>query len=229
MKKMLVFTVVALLISMGGFIQAAEASALSMSYDIIDSGSGLYTYDFTLKLDNHDTSWTPGESFDWLVFGDAVSTYDSFGNLINQGVSPLGPDGAPLGFVGDNTKLPVGSWTNYNYSSGGHNGPTLVNFLGGWKPLAINETLTWSGTSSHFVGQGDMLFSTLINYDVNGFVAWPTEVNGFPVDLNTYAGHNANLELATLNQVVVTPEPASMILFGLGGAAMAAFRRRKQA
>lgn len=212
MIKMFAVSAVALAILMGSSLREAEASALSMSYDITDPGSGSYTYDFRLKLDNHDGSWIPGDSYDWIVFGDIAGTFDSFDNQTNAGASPLGPN-TPSGFVGDPASLPIGPFTNFNYSSGGHNGPTLVNFEGGWKPVAINDTLSWSGISPNFVGQGDLRFSTLMNINVDPNVPNPDAV----------------FEVATLNNVVVTPEPASMLLYGIGGAVLTVFRRRKHA
>ena len=176
----------------------SNASPLALSYDITDLGTGLYDYGFSLTLDNHDNSWGSGQSWNWLIFGD-----------IENATSPIND------FAGDTTDLPVDTWTYYTHSTGQHNGPTFISFAGGaigpgWTPLNVGDTLTWSGTSSNFVGQGGMLFSTLSHS--NGAVP-------------------ANWEVANLGDVIpfsTVPEPATMVLFGIGSAAMAFAKRKKK-
>ena len=128
----------------------AMATPLTMEYAVTDLGTGLYQYDFELILDNHDGSWVSGNEWDWITFADApvgsTSPLADFSNFVA-------------------TDLPAGSiLTN---SSGGHNGPTLALTNGsaglpGWVPAAIGESLLWSGTSATFLGQGDLLWSSLI-------------------------------------------------------------------
>lgn len=242
MKKMVLTSIVVLAISLFCHSQPAVASPLSLSYDVTDLGTGLFDYNFFLTLDNADDSWDRGESWDWLTFGDSATNAP-------KKLGPYNPTRDPLlGFVGDMADLPVGPWTDYNYSSGGHNGPTLVNFNGGWMPTALNETLTWSGTYTEFVGQGDLLFSTLLNYAPEGFSGWPQYfpetcdgVEGVAeedcsgewvparrVDNNVYGSNNVYFEVATLGKYTTSnavPEPATMLLFGSGLFGML-FRRK---
>src|SRR3954465_11609717 len=86
----------------------ALASPFSMSYCVAPNGSGQFQYTFKLKCDNHDGTWAAGRGIGWVVYADAQG-----------GSSPLAD------FHGDSASLPVGPWTEYDSSSGGHNGPTL--------------------------------------------------------------------------------------------------------
>ena len=136
---------------------AASASPLEMTYTMEDIGGGLYNYEFTLTMTNVDGSWSPGQGFGWIIWGDQRAA-----------PSPMGD------FVGDPNDLPVGPFQGYCSSSGFHNGPTFC--VGGgdpfqffyWQPNAVGESLQWSGTSAAVLGQGEMLFSNLIG--INGAV-----------------------------------------------------------
>ncbi len=124
----------------------AGATPIVLEYAVTDIGGGLYDYEFTVTLDNSDGNWVPGQMWDWLIFGDQ-----------QQGASPLAD------FVGDLSDLPIGPWTSYAFSSGFHNGPTLLAFPDpGWIPGSVGESLSWSGTSTANLGQGELLWSTLI-------------------------------------------------------------------
>lgn len=178
----------------------AHATPLAMSYEITDIGGGLYDYEFKLVLDNNDGSWSAGHRWNWIVFGDKLSSS-----------SPLSD------FAGDTGDLPIGPFIAYTYCFGGHNGPTLLDnsqqdyYMAGWQPAGIGDFLAWSGTSAAYVGQGDMFFSTL-NYSY------------------TLGAVPADMELANLrNGTSPVPEPATMALFGLGAAAGALARRKRAA
>ena len=124
----------------------AGATPILLEYSVADIGGGLFDYEFTVTLDNNDNSWAPGQMWDWLTFGDQ-----------QEGASPLAD------FVGDPSDLPIGPWTSYSFSSGFHNGPTLLAFPDpGWIPGSVGESLSWSGTSTANLGQGELLWSTLI-------------------------------------------------------------------
>ena len=174
-------------------MSAAQATPLSLYYEIEDIGGGLYNYEFTLTLDNNDGSWVSGQGWSWLTYGDRYCA-----------PSPL------TNFVGDNNDLPIGPWTYYTFSSGGHNGPTLVDAsypsYDHWVPVSIGQSLNWSGTSNAYLGQGTLLFSTL--WSLNNAVVADFEI----------------AELGTTEPVV--PEPATIILFS-AGLAGAFLRRRK--
>jgi hypothetical protein len=128
----------------------AAATPLRMEYCVEDLGGGTFEYTFTLILDNNDGSWQPGQGWRWLIFGDEPGAGSG-----GTGVSPID------GFIGDPTYLPIGPWTGYSTSGGGHNGPTLSSVLEYWIPTAVGETLTWGGTVGVDVPEPDMKFSTI--------------------------------------------------------------------
>ncbi len=129
-------------------LPSVEATPLRLDYSVSPTSGGLFEYNFNLVLDNHDNSWTAGQGWDWLVFGDAKLT-----------TSPI-DDFDMSSFTG----WPVGPWTRLNKSFGYHNGPTFVSSWGGdyWYPSHIGESLQWSGVSSVKLEQGELLFSTLM-------------------------------------------------------------------
>lgn len=141
---------VALFALVAGSLSAASAHAaleLRMDYAVTALGGGQFQYDFALVMDNHNSTWTPGQGWTWIIFGDAT-----FGNT-----SPL------TGFIGNVGSLPSG-FTGFTDSSGGHNGPTLSPVVGNhWIPTAVGQRITWSGTSTADLQQGSLLFSTLQN------------------------------------------------------------------
>ena len=166
------------------FAAAVSATPLAMNYSVVPNGSS-FDYSFQLTLDNHDGSWAPGQSFNWVIFGDDAT----------------GP-GALTDFSGSLPRLPVGPFTDYDVSGGsGHHGPTFLDFVGeGWIPAAIGDGLVWSGRSSRFLGQGELLFSNIAG-----------------------DGERANYEVATLN--VPEPSTLTLVLAGLGLLGGLALRR----
>ncbi len=172
-----------------------HATPLSMNYQITGLGGGSYQYDFNLVIDNNDGSWVPGQRWNWLIFGDA-----------NSVSSPL-TNWAPI------TPSPLPQWI-FTSTAGGHNGPTLIGATLGdatipakfWTPTAVGQSLSWSGTASAFLGQDQMLFSTLI-------------VQGGAVP--------ATFKVANFTGVV--PEPSTYALLGIGILGMLAFYRKKRA
>ena len=95
----------------------------------------------------------------------------------------------------------MGPWTGYTTSGGGHNGPTFSPVLNYWVPTGVLESLSWSGTSTANLMQGDLLFSTLAVQ--NGAVG-------------------ANFDVAQR-----IPEPTTLALFGLGLVGVVVWRRRR--
>jgi len=125
----------------------AVGQSLELEYTVTDLGGGTYEYEFFLSPDD---GWEPGFGWRWFIFGDEPSV-----SAGGTGMTPL------TDFVGDPASLPIGPWTFYTTSGGGHNGPTLGGVLDFWIPAAGDETLTWKGTSTADLEQGELLFSTL--------------------------------------------------------------------
>ncbi len=124
---------------------AGSLAAVPIKLEYSVTGTGPYTYTFTMTLDNNDSTWTAGsnQGWGWLIFGDAMST-----------ASPL------TGWV--LTSAVPSPWTGMSSSGGGHNGPTFSSVSTYWVPTALNETRTWTGTSTANLTQGQMLWSTLL-------------------------------------------------------------------
>jgi hypothetical protein len=144
MKKF-IWTAVAVVGLLAGAADLAHAqSALTLDYVVTDTGLGVYQYDFTLTLTNDDGSWSPGQGFGWLIFGDAL-----------ESTSPI------TDFYMDPSQFPVGPWTSLGSSGGYHNGPTMEYVLDTWVPSEIGDTLQWTGFSSVFLDQDQLLFSSI--------------------------------------------------------------------
>jgi len=175
---------------------ASFAEPLTLHYDLTDLGGGLHQYDFTLLLDNHDNSWTSGNSWDWIVFGDRLWSYS-------------GPDAIPNDW----------SWISSDpglrrvYSTGGHEGPTVwigVELsLPGWTPSSVGDALHWSGTTTRFLPDGHLRWSSLI------WGGGASEVYSAPA-----------VEDGVEEEIV--PEPASLLLVGTGLVGLRAWRRRRK-
>jgi hypothetical protein len=182
-----VFALLALTIS-----GVSNATPIALNYEVSDIGGGLLNYEFSLSLDNNDNSWAAGQGWRWFIFGDGGSN-----------LSPL------TDFVGDASDLPVGPWSGYTNTSGGYNGPTLNSVLDYWIPVAIGEVLTWSGTSTANLAQGELLFTTLAG-TLNGAVA-------------------ADLDVANrVEPSTDVPEPSTLAIFALGLMVLASRRFMKK-
>jgi hypothetical protein len=117
-----------------------------MDYTVNPSGGG-YTYDFKLILDNSDNSWAPGQGWNWLIFGDKAGAPSAIADFAPApGTFSLGP------------------FTTLTSSAGGHNGPTFAPLTNTyWMPSGVGEMLQWSGTSSGFLDDGELHFSSLMS------------------------------------------------------------------
>ena len=130
--------------AIGACVGSASATPLRLDYCVTDLGGGQYHYVFTMTLDNHDNTWAAGQAWRWLIFGDQ-----------NGAPSPL------TGWVDAGTVWPVGPWTGYSSSGGGHNGPTMNYVLDYWTPNAVGDSLTWQGNANVDLPEAQMLFSTI--------------------------------------------------------------------
>ncbi len=125
----------------------AEAATLNLDYTVTPDGGGLFAYEFTLSIDESASPFVPGEGWSWIIFGDIAGNPDPVPSPLTDWVG-----GSIVG----------GPWTSFNTSGGGHNGPTLDFVLDLWLPADASETVFWSGTSTAFLGHGELLFSSLI-------------------------------------------------------------------
>lgn len=122
------------------------STPLSLNYQITPTIDDKYEYSFSLILDNNDDSWSLGQGFGWLVFGDS--------QIINT--SPFAD------FKQTNYLLAeMGPWTKIEQTTGGHNGPNFAYVLDLWYPTTIGDMLSWSGTSKTLLAPGSLLFSTI--------------------------------------------------------------------
>ncbi len=141
MKRILTATI--LLLTMAAY---AQATPLRLDYSVAQA-AGVYHYEFQLILDNHDSTWVAGQSFNWIVFGAKVNS------------SPI--HGEFTLFTWDLTDFPIGPFTAPNTSSGGLAGPNLFQSGSGWTPIAIGDSLTWSGDAPVELHQGQLHWSNL--------------------------------------------------------------------
>jgi hypothetical protein len=146
MKKFLVAAASVLALGLSGAGQVrADNVALTLEYILTDNGDGTYQYDFTLRLDNNDGSWQPGQGFGWFIFGDARNM-----------MSPIADFQITYG-------LPVGPWDSLTTSGGFHNGPTFNPVLSYWVPDAVGDSLQWGGISTVALNPGELLFSSIVD------------------------------------------------------------------
>ncbi|MEX2219842.1 MAG: hypothetical protein WD749_13910 [Phycisphaerales bacterium] len=126
-------------------VGAAEAATpLRLEYRIEAMGAGVYKYHFQLILDNNNGGWVSGNGWDWFIFGDG------------RRVSPM------ANIQMDPSQFPIGPWTSLTSSGGGHNGPTFNPVTNAfWIPNAVGDSLSWNCTSTEYLDQGRILFSTL--------------------------------------------------------------------
>ena len=184
-----------LLMALPAATSSQATTPLTLDYSISASATpGKYTYNFTLILSNSDNSWASGQNFNWIIFGDAALA-----------ASPLAD------FVINPASLPVGPFTSLQFSSGYHNGPTFLDYAGGaygpgWVPSAVGDTLAWSGISSAYLSQGQLLFSNLEG-----------------------TANHANFDAANLVAGVPEPSTWTMLILGFAGLGFAGYRREKKA
>jgi hypothetical protein len=205
MTKKLFLGAVAALALLG--VSPANAVPFTLDYSVTPDGPN-YQYNFTLVLDNNDSSWVAGQVFNWLIVGDGILIPFPPGGPSYSSPLPPGPGyGSPSFF----TSMPPNSFATTSFGVG--NGPTLcfgascLDLVGGYQPTAVGETLTFSGVAPTFLGAGQLLWSLL---------------EGSP-------GSNLpGYEVATL-VTETTPLPAALPLFasGLGALGLLGWRRKR--
>lgn len=173
--------------------QACLAIPLTLNYQVTNLGS-TYQYNFDLVLDNHDNSWTAGQQWDWIVFGDRVGGFPNAEAITCSnwvwGSSETGVAGACSSGFHQGNAVAFGA-----------NGVTLP----GWMPAFIGDTLSWSGTSTTLVADGDMYWS--------------------PVITGNGATGGGTFNLA--NRTSSVSEPSPLLLLSVGLLGLGAMRRKK--
>lgn len=183
MKKLLTLLFFSVLLT----TSPLSATPLRLDYTTSSIGGGLFNYDFQLVVDNNDSSFAAGQGWGWFVFGDTtIASGSPISDFILTSIAP-------------------GPWTGLGLSSGSHNGPTFTNVYDYWIPL-LGDLLTWSGTSSTELTQGNLLFSTL-----------PTLNGGVPADFEV-ANH--------VGSFGVPDNAMTIFMLGLSISAIAAIKRR---
>jgi hypothetical protein len=159
---------------------AANATPLTMEYCVAPAEDGGFEYTFTLRLTDADGTWQPGQSFNWIVFGDADRASSPLADFVGIGEmpTPWGDDGV-------------------RYSTGTHNGPSLIDYgrfmnFPGWTPGEMGQSVTWRGRSSvyltslawsNILGSGEQArFEPAVRVTGCGGEAAPCEVADFNRD-----------------------------------------------
>ena len=178
-----------LFISMGMGTAQAASLPLQLDYTVTPTGNNRYRYDFTLTLTNADNSWSLGQ--DW--------GHIRFGNQRRPGTN------TPLtSFRGHNSSLADTPFDRF-LSPTQSEGPGVTRYGVRWRPTAVGESLSWSGTSTANLDQGDLLWGAY------------TRSNGAAAIQNAVA--------VRLNPI---PEPGTFVLAGMGLVSLMGLRRREQ-
>lgn len=128
--------------------QAIAAPPLTLRYSVSDRADGTYRYVFVLTLDDPKGTWTLGDAYGWLIFGDRQSGKSAFED-----------------WNADPGSLSAGPWSLTTNTSGYYNGPTLGNGRALWVPTKRGDSIAWSGVTSALLNPGELRWSCLlVNY-----------------------------------------------------------------
>jgi hypothetical protein len=142
--------VAALRLVLGSSAKAQDGPSLSLDYTVSSTGGGLYLYNFTLGIDASSGSFSAGQGWGWVVFGDTMNA-----------PSPLS-DFSLVGSIQD------GPWNVIQSTGGYDNGPTLGpvgygdNQFYYWEPAQNTDTITCSWGSDHVLGGQTMFLGVTI-------------------------------------------------------------------
>lgn len=196
----------------------SQATPLRLDYTKDYHGNGLTYYNFTLTLMNQDDSWTPGQGFSWIIFGDAPS---------------LG-DGAFANFAFISSS---GHWDQVTMPNGPYNGVLLGPPTQTWTPGQVGDFISWRGSSTTDALDGSIFFSALNSKgsDIHNAPARdvsPDKQSPFTVLPNSSSSSSSSSGGSSsggINDPVVeplaTPEPATIAMTALVLAAVSLRRK----
>ncbi len=137
------FSVAALLAATASLANASPP--LTLRYSTSDLSDGSHRYAFVLTLDDPASTWTQGDGFGWVIFGDRKNT-----------------PGAFLDWTADPGSLSTGPWSFFSNTSGYNNGATLGEGRAIWVPTRKGESVTWSGVTHSALTPADLKWSCLL-------------------------------------------------------------------
>ena len=178
-----------LLISMGPGMAQAASIPLRLDYTVTPTDNNRYHYNFTLTLTNESNSWRSGQGWGAIRFGNPLSP---------PGPSPL------TDFVGDVSSL---SNTPFNRFVAPTQwvGPGISRYGVDWVPTAVGQSISWSGTSTADLGQGELYWR-------------PHAGSGGALLFQSSEAFRTN----------PIPEPGTFVLAGMGLVSLMGLRRRKE-
>ncbi len=205
-------------LSAGDIVYFGAQSGATPHLSIYDA-TGLNS---TLLVKN--TSLTQG----WSNNGNTFTGTDTNGNSFSVGQGGTASLAAQFTFA-DLSGLEVDGIPGSPYAPTGTLAATYINNSGVGTPIATSVVLSSDGLGS----EANSLYQNGVTATYNNSSGGSTTLTGTLVSnvsgvLNGTNGVQVNLS-DPLEFVTVSPEPSSFILFGIGGLAFAAYRRRQTA
>ena len=145
MKQLIFCLIFSAILLASGMVQA---SPLRLEYTVSPIAGDLYDYEFKLSVDNNDGTYSSGQTWGWISFGETLSDTDT---------SPFSD------FTPDTSDYPIGQYTSITTGTNSiltNSAPYLSPLQPTWLPTGIGDSFSWSGTSASYLGTGRLLFTT---------------------------------------------------------------------